>query len=103
MRLGALTVLACIATVIADRACADGIVKIVNAAKAGVTVRIDGGFACRAESPVQSPDSVEPDHCSFGATVGSHALEFDFDDSKTEKKTINVPANGLTLTLTGND
>jgi hypothetical protein len=46
---------------------ADAIVQITNTAKATVTVRIDGGFGCRAQSKTTAPPDMDlANQCSFG-------------------------------------
>jgi hypothetical protein len=41
------------------------------------------------------------DQCTFGTTTGDHVLQLQFDGGKTSTKSINVPATGYALTLTG--
>jgi hypothetical protein len=88
----------------AGPACADGIVRIVNAANIAVTVRIDGSFGCRAQSVATAPPDMDmANRCSFGTTIGNHVLEFHFDDGKSSTRTVSVPAAGYAVTVNGTE
>jgi hypothetical protein len=84
-------------------ALADAIVKIVNNATSAVTVRIDGGYGCRAQAKAAAPDETDkPNECTFGTSAGEHTLGFEFDGGrKSSTRSITVPATGYALTLTG--
>lgn len=82
----------------------DAIVSIANNANAGVIVRVDGNFGCRAESKATAPPDMDsPFRCSFGTTVGPHVLDFRYDDGKSGSRSVAVPQTGYALTLSGNE
>lgn len=81
---------------------ADAIVTVVNKSNFGVTINVDGAYGCRAESAAAAPKDVDnPNTCTFGAALGTHALELHFDNGNTVQKSLDVPAKGYVLTLTG--
>jgi hypothetical protein len=91
-----------LAIAVASPACADAIISVVNNAKSGATVRVDGAFGCRTESRATAPTDMEvQDRCTFGATLGNHLLEIQFDDGKKTSMPVAVPQSGYALTLTG--
>jgi len=82
---------------------ADAIVTIVNKSSFGVTVNVDGAYGCRAETAAGAKEADVPDTCTFGAALGSHALELRFDNGNTAQRTIDVPAKGYVVNLTGTE